>query len=170
MAKNVVRLADIRGQATPPAITDRWLHLHKELIMSHRHPSHFSRVLIALQTAMILGACAPMVDRRPETALERDRSVKVGVLDIVDARCDLEERCANIGPRGRFESRSACESKMQGETAITLNTADCPMGVERRKLDACVASILAQDCGSIFDALNRWNACRDGQICYSRND
>lgn len=119
---------------------------------------------------MILGACARIADRPPQSAQERDRSVQLGVLDIVDARCDLEERCGNIGARGRFESRSACESKMQGETAITINTADCPRGIERRKLDACVASIRAQDCGSIFDALNRWNACREGQICYERSD
>lgn len=168
MAKNTARLAGIRGQPTPRPITDRWLHLHKESIMSQRHPSHLSRGLIALLAASFVGACAPISDRRPETATERDRSVHAAVLDITTARCDLEERCANIGPRGRFESRSACESKMQGETQVALNTADCPLGVERRKLKACVSSILAQDCGDIFDALNRWNDCRDGQICYQR--
>lgn len=127
-----------------------------------------SRVLSALLAALFACACAPLADRRPETASERDRSVHNAVLDITAARCDLEERCANVGPRGRFESRSACESKMQGETQVALNTADCPLGVERRKLKACVSSILAQDCGDIFDALNRWNDCRDGQICYQR--
>ena len=89
-----------------------------------------------------------------------------GVADIVHARCDLEDRCANIGPGQKFDSRAVCESKMQGETASHLNTSDCPLGVEPRKLDACISSILAQDCGSMFDALNRWNACRNGQICY----
>ena len=103
---------------------------------------------------------------RPETVEERARSVEAAVADIVRARCDLEERCANIGPGLKFDSRDVCRSKMHGETASHLNTQDCPLGVDTRKLDACTSSILAQDCGSMFDALSRWNACRNGQICY----
>lgn len=138
--------------------------------MSLRHSSKIWRRPVVLQAALVLGvlsACAPLEsNRRPETAVERERSVSLAVADIVDARCELETRCANIGPGQKFDSRSQCESKMQGETAVSLNTSDCPLGVEPRKLDSCISSILAQDCGSVFDALNRWNACRDGQICY----
>lgn len=114
---------------------------------------------------LTLTACA-VRGSRPETAEERAHSVQGGVYDIVRARCDLEARCGTIGPGQRFDSRSVCESKMQGETALHLNTADCPLGVEPRKLDVCVTSILAQDCDSLFDALTRWNACRNGQLCY----
>lgn len=122
---------------------------------------------VVLQGVLVLAACTlPLSNRRPETAEERARSVGLAVEHILHARCDLEERCANIGPNQKFDSRSACESKMQGETAVALNTNDCPLGVESRKLDACVTSILAQDCGNMFDALNRWNACRVGQVCY----
>ena len=135
--------------------------------MSHRRLSHTWLAFVWLQSALLFPACAPVGQyRRPETPAERARSVAAGVSDIVAARCDLESHCANIGPGQKFDSRSMCESKMQGETAVTLNTADCPLGVEPRKLDACVASILAQDCGNMFDALTRWNQCRNGQICY----
>lgn len=135
--------------------------------MSHRRSSHVWLRLLALQAALLWAACSPALSyRRPETPEERARSVDLAVGHILAARCDLEERCANIGPGQKFESRATCESKMQGETAVSLNTSDCPLGVEPRKLDACVSSILAQDCGSVFDALNRWNACRVGQICY----
>ena len=122
--------------------------------------------LVVLHAGVCLAACATMGDRRPETLAERERSVENAVSDIVGARCDLETRCGHIGPGQKFDSRPVCGSKMQGETAVQLNTADCPLGVEPRKLDACVSSILAQDCGNLFDALNRWNACRNGQICY----
>ena len=111
-------------------------------------------------------ACANAYGARPETADERARSVQGGVYDIVRARCDLEKRCSSIGPGQKFDTRAICESKMQGETALHLNLADCPLGVEPRKLDACITSILAQDCDSMFDALSRWNACRNGQLCY----
>jgi hypothetical protein len=135
--------------------------------MSHRQSSQIWLRLLALLGAWAWAACTPpLSNRRPETGEERARSVQLAVEHILHARCDLEERCAHIGPGQKFDSHSACESKMQGETAVTLNTSDCPLGVEARKLDACVSSILAQDCGNMFDALNRWNACRVGQICY----
>lgn len=122
--------------------------------------------LVVLHAGWSLGGCGHMGNTRPETPAERARNVQAAVDDIVGARCDLEKHCGNIGPGLKFESRDTCASKMQGETASHLNTQDCPLGVEGRKLDACISSILAQDCGSLFDALNRWNACRDGQICY----
>jgi len=124
-------------------------------------------MFLTTEAGLLLGGCGHgAASRRPETAIERERSVEAAVADIVHARCDLEDRCANIGPGQKFESRTACESKMQGETASHLNLSDCPLGVEGRKLEACISSILAQDCGSMFDALSRWNACRNGQICY----
>jgi hypothetical protein len=118
------------------------------------------------QLCSLAGCSVTAGTARPETADERAHSVQAAVYDVVRARCDLESHCRNIGPGQKFESRSVCESKMQGETASHVNTSDCPLGVEPRKLDACITSILAQDCGSLFDALNRWNACRNGQICY----
>ena len=102
----------------------------------------------------------------PETPAERTRSVELAVRDIVMTRCDLEERCQNIGGGQRFERRDTCESKLQGTTAAEVNLADCPLGVDPRKLDVCLSSIRAEDCGSIFDALSRWNSCRKGQLCY----
>ena len=122
--------------------------------------------LVVLPTTWALWACAHAGSGRPETPAERARSVEAAVSDIVSARCDLENRCGNLGPGQKFESRDVCGSKMHGETAVHLNTSDCPLGVESRKLEACITSILAQDCGSLFDALNRWNDCRNGQICY----
>lgn len=139
-------------------------------MMSHQSSRNWlclSSLLILGSTSLALGACGHgSGSARPETAEARARSVHGAVADIVHARCDLEDRCANIGPGQKFDTRAICESKMQGEAASHLNTSDCPLGVEPRKLEACISSILAQDCGSMFDALNRWNACRNGQICY----
>jgi hypothetical protein len=135
--------------------------------MSHRQSFHVWLQLVALHGALLLAACTPALsNRRPETPDERRRSVEAAVAHVVGARCDLEARCGHVGAGQKYPSGDVCESKMQGETASTLNTADCPLGVEPRKLDACVSSILAQDCDNMFDALNRWNDCRNGQICY----
>ena len=102
----------------------------------------------------------------PQTPAARAETVTAAVEDIVAERCDLEARCGNLGPSQKYDRRDICESKLQGTTAVELNTKDCPLGVDHRKLEACLANIRAEACGSIFDSLGRWNACRDGQICY----
>jgi len=123
---------------------------------------------LATVTAGALLGCSqnPMWNGRPETPAARAETVTAAVEDIVAERCDLEARCGNIGPNQKYEARDMCESKLQGTTGSLLNTKDCPLGVDHRKLEACLANIRAEACGSIFDSLGRWNACRDGQICY----
>lgn len=125
-------------------------------------------LLVTFAAGAAFAACGPRggANEPPVTPAARADSVEAAVGDIVDARCDLEDHCGNLGPGQKFESRRVCESKMQGTTANELNTKDCPLGVEGRKLDTCLASIRSEDCGSIFDSLNRWNACRNGQICF----
>ena len=128
---------------------------------------HLRLTLAALAAASLLGCGAGQsMAGPPETPAERARSVELAVRDIVMTRCDLEERCHNIGGGQRFERRDSCESKLQGTTQSEVNLEDCPLGVDPRKLEVCLASIRAEDCGSMFDALSRWNSCRKGQLCY----
>jgi hypothetical protein len=124
--------------------------------------------LVTLATGMALAACGHhgAGNEPPRTPGARADSVEAAVADIVNARCDLEDRCGTIAPGQKFDSRAICESKMQGSTASELNTKDCPLGVEGYKLDTCLANIRSESCESMFDSLNRWNACRNGQICF----
>jgi len=116
----------------------------------------------------LVGACSHhgLATEYPETPAARADSVRLAVVDIVHARCDLEQQCANVGPGQKFDTRDACESKMQGTTASALNIQDCPLGVNNKKLETCLANIRAEECTSLFDSMSRWNACRNGQICY----
>jgi len=84
---------------------------------------------------------------------------------IVAARCDREERCANIGAGKDYETRDACSSKLDGKTGSDLNTEDCARGVDKPKLSACLSKIRTEDCGSPIDSLSRFAACRTGEIC-----
>jgi hypothetical protein len=132
-------------------------------------PSHLHRLcLLTFVAGLALAACAHrgVGNEPPVTPAARADSVEAAVADIVDARCDLEDRCGSLGPGQKYESRAICESKMQGTSASELNTKDCPLGVEGRKLDTCLANIRSESCESMFDSLNRWNACRNGQICF----
>jgi hypothetical protein len=122
----------------------------------------------ALGAGALIVACShsALVPEHPDTPAARAQSVEAAVADIVNTRCGLENHCHNIGPARKYDSADVCESKLQGTTASQLNTKDCPLGVDPKKLDVCLAAIRAEDCGSIFDSLERWNACRNGQICW----
>lgn len=127
-------------------------------------------VVSTLATGAALGACShserPAAHAQtPPAASAPAQEVKSAVNDIVSARCDLEQRCNNVAPGQKFDSRDMCESKLHGATADDLNTKDCPLGVDQGKLSACLSDIKAENCGSPLDSLSRWNACRTGQIC-----
>jgi hypothetical protein len=124
-------------------------------------------VISTLATGAVLGACSHSGRPAAQTpaASAPAREVKSAVKDIVNARCDLEQRCNNIAAGQKFDSRDMCESKLQGATADDLNTKDCPLGVDQGKLSACLSDIKAEDCGNPLDSLSRWNACRTGQVC-----
>lgn len=140
--------------------------------------SSFARGLIAAAfattTGLGLGGMGTMAGcgagrlsyEHPITPEARAASVSSAVDDIVVSRCDREERCRNLGPEQKYGSRDACESKLQGTTASEINTNDCALGVDGRKLETCLAAIRAEDCGSVVDKLGTWNACRNGQVCY----
>ena len=93
------------------------------------------------------------------------RELSGAVKDISNARCDLEQRCNNIGAGQSFDNREACETKMRGSLGDDLNTKDCPSGVDHEKLSACLSQIRAEECGSPMDSMSRWAACRTGEIC-----
>jgi hypothetical protein len=123
-----------------------------------------------LAVSAALGACSH--NDRPaayahthHTASASGHRATSAVNDIVNARCDLEQRCSNIASGKKYDSRDMCESKLQGSTADDLNMKDCPHGVDQGKLSKCLSDIKAESCGNPFDSLSRWNACRTGQIC-----
>jgi hypothetical protein len=125
-----------------------------------------SSIVIAL-----LGFAACSHDSRPAEhsgapgASVSARQLKGVVDDISDARCELEQRCDNIGAGQSFDNRDACETKMRASIADDLNTQDCPHGVEHSKLSACLAEIRSEKCGNPMDSMSRWNTCRKGALC-----
>lgn len=94
------------------------------------------------------------------------RELSSAVNDVADARCDLEQRCNNIGAGQSFENREACETKMHGSLADDLNTKDCPNGVDNSKLSACLSQLRSEECGDPMDSMSRWAACRQGELCH----
>ena len=98
-------------------------------------------------------------------ALPGSRGVDSARHEIVAARCDREQRCANVGSGKDYDTMDACRSKLDGKTESDLNTNDCKHGVDRAKLSECLTKIHDEDCGNPIDSLSRLTACRTGAIC-----
>lgn len=96
------------------------------------------------------------LDRRPHRA---------AVTSITNARCDREQRCGNIGPDAKFDSRNACVARIREDWADQLNASECPHGVRKVELDECLQDIRTEECGDPFDTLARTFSCGRSEIC-----
>lgn len=84
---------------------------------------------------------------------------------IVEARCDREMRCGNVGADQKFVDRNACISQVKKDFADGINADDCPAGVDSKELDECLTDARKEDCNNPFDTIGRVAACRTSDIC-----
>jgi len=84
---------------------------------------------------------------------------------IVDARCDREMRCGNVGADKKFSDRASCNSQVKKDFASGINAEDCPAGVDAKELDECLSDARKEDCNNPFDTIGRVAACRTSDIC-----
>jgi hypothetical protein len=98
----------------------------------------------------------------PRTPAGQSRSA---VREIADARCDREERCENVGANKKYATRDLCEQSITNDWADDLNGFDCPNGIVDAELEECLTAVRGEDCGSVFDALDRITSCSAADIC-----
>jgi len=84
---------------------------------------------------------------------------------ITSTRCDREQRCNHIGSGKKYESRSACMTKVRSDWQADLNALECPKGVAQAKLDDCLDAIRTEGCANPIEALNSLVSCRQAEIC-----
>ncbi|WP_438020407.1 DUF6184 family natural product biosynthesis lipoprotein [Sorangium sp. So ce315] len=133
------------------------------------------RSAAALVLAAAATLLAPACDRderalgttRPTEAPRVEaRVATVNAVDsIVQARCDREARCNNVGAGREYASNDACAARVRAEWRDELNVADCPGGVDAKELNECLEEIRNDDCGNPFDTLGRIVACRSSDLC-----
>jgi hypothetical protein len=89
------------------------------------------------------------------------------VAKIALARCDREMLCDGVGTKvgDKYSSRADCEIRVQDDKRVDLNPNDCPGGIDNRQLDACLAAIRDEACGTALDSISRLASCRSGSIC-----
>jgi hypothetical protein len=122
-------------------------------------------LLVALGAGFVFTACG-----RDNEALGTisPREVNRALLSVAAARCDRAERCQQVGPDHRYDTRSVCLSAVRAKENSELNLHACPGGVDQGKLNECLAEIRASECDSTLDALTQSVACRPSDLCDGR--
>ncbi len=90
---------------------------------------------------------------------------KAVVERLASARCDQEEGCKNVGPGAKFASRNVCMDQLRGTIGNSLNTYNCPKGLDIDAVDRCMAAIGGEQCSHPFDTLSRFEKCRTDLVC-----
>ncbi len=124
--------------------------------------------LVLAAAAASCGGEEKQVVMVPASSMAPRSTPKAASDRIADARCNYEASCNKIGPGGNFESRKLCEQTMRADAAEELGTDECMDGVADRHLNACLAEIGAEECGSVtgsFDRLGSFSACKTSSIC-----
>lgn len=165
------RTDDSRGEALGEDRRGR-LGRRKRAMGTNSGASVMSLVLAA-GAALLVSACdreerALGTTRPPDgTQVEARVATASAVDSIVQARCDREARCNNIGPDRTFASNEACSSRVRAEWRDELNLAECPGGIDSKELNECLQEIRNDDCNNPFDTLGRIVACRSSDLCKS---
>ncbi|WP_437621785.1 DUF6184 family natural product biosynthesis lipoprotein [Sorangium sp. So ce1151] len=104
--------------------------------------------------------------RTPDGA-RGEAPVPVGsaVDSIVQARCDREARCNNVGQGREYSSADACSNNIRSEWRDELTFGECPGGIDAKELNECLEGIRNEGCGNPFDTLGRVVACRSSDLC-----
>ena len=87
------------------------------------------------------------------------------VARIASARCEREVRCNHVGAKQKYPNRAECVMLMQDDKRDEINEKDCPGGLDKKQLNACLVAIHDESCGNALDAINRLVACRASSIC-----
>ena len=87
------------------------------------------------------------------------------VSSIVEARCDREARCANIGADHKFKSWQECQQKIAQKSSDKIGAPECPGGIDSFELSECLTEIRSEKCGNPLDTLERVAACNAADLC-----
>jgi hypothetical protein len=127
--------------------------------------AHWTRFApIALLSVASFAAC----EKRQPPAKRQLAENNLAINRIVQARCEREARCTNIGQDKKFSSREVCSTELMEKSRSQLNKEKCPAGVDSKELGECIRQIKEESCGNPIDTLERVAACNPMDLCVSK--
>jgi hypothetical protein len=127
-----------------------------------------SLLTAAVASVAVLGACEKTKTEEERATTERVQTAAPNgpaIASIIEARCEREARCENIGPEKRFLTRAACVEHVRDNSQNKLNTKDCPGGIDSKALDSCLKQIKDEDCGDPIETVERVATCNSVDLC-----
>lgn len=88
---------------------------------------------------------------------------------LVQARCDREMTCNNIGADKKYGTRDQCLTTLRANAREDLNPAECPRGIDQHRLSDCLQEVRNETCNNPLDTVSRLTACRAGGLCLKTN-
>lgn len=75
-------------------------------------------------------------------------STEMAIDQLGAARCDKEARCGRIGPDGSYDTRHQCLDADLMSRFDALDPANCPNGIDTKRLGACIEALRTERCDS----------------------
>jgi hypothetical protein len=105
-----------------------------------------------------------------EKMVKRSVSSASAVSSIVEARCDREARCDNIGAKEEYKSWQECRKEISAKSTDKIGAPECPGGIDQHELSECLSEIRSERCGNPLDTLERVAACNSADLCIDADD
>ena len=107
--------------------------------------------------ACVAGLCAGCGSDSSQAAA-RERTAR--------ASCERLTACGEVGPGKAYESRDACDVKMNSLWQDILPPDECDGRISSEQLDLCLQAIDVAECGNALDLLNIFgNKCAKSKLC-----
>lgn len=103
-----------------------------------------------------------------EKMVKKSVSSASAVSSIVDARCDREARCENIGANKKYKSWQQCNQEIAKKSSDKIGAPECPGGIDSHELSECLTEIRNEGCGNPLDTLERVAACNSADLCIDK--
>lgn len=124
---------------------------------------HTYAVLISVGVVALISACEHPVGVAKTTGATVSNDS--AVLQVAQARCRRAAECNHIGNGMRFASERQCIDAYLDVGADLTILRTCPAGVDRARLDRCVATLQDQHCDANLGPLTAMPDC--GSYCAS---
>jgi Family of unknown function (DUF6184) len=105
---------------------------------------------------------------RPEKSVKKSVSSASAVSSIVEARCDRESRCENMGANKKYKSWQQCKQEIATKSNDKIGAPECPGGIDSHELSECLTEIRNEGCGNPLDTLERVAACNSADLCIDK--
>jgi hypothetical protein len=110
-------------------------------------------------------------------AEDRDAAVPVppkvvsrgeAITALAKSVCARNYRCGLVGEGTLYGTPAVCENEVSGAAHELIGASECVEGVERLALEACLARVAQNDCGT-FPTPRDADACSASTLCLDRD-